>query len=100
MIVIALTIVLFFFSSLILPYIPTILASTLVLFLGIELMTEALWESTKTLLWCEWIVVLGTLVACTFVGFAPGFGIGIALAMVMHVGWSTLDSVSLPDYII
>ena len=96
MIVTALTVVLFFVSSRILPYVPTILASTLVLFLGIELLIEALWESTKTLLWCEWAVVMGTLVACTFVGFAPGFGIGIALAMIMHMGWSVLDSVISP----
>ncbi|KIJ65767.1 hypothetical protein HYDPIDRAFT_87501 [Hydnomerulius pinastri MD-312] len=91
-VVILLTIVLFFVSSLILPYIPTILASTLVLFLGIELMTEALFESIKSLLWCEYAVVLGTLLACTFVGFAPGFGIGLGLAMVMHFGWCVVDS--------
>ncbi|KIJ65787.1 hypothetical protein HYDPIDRAFT_87654 [Hydnomerulius pinastri MD-312] len=92
-VVILLTIVLFFVSSLILPYIPTILASTLVLFLGIELMAEALFESIKSLLWCEYAVVLGTLLACTFVGFAPGFGIGLGLAMIMHFGWSAIDSV-------
>ncbi|KIJ65790.1 hypothetical protein HYDPIDRAFT_27023 [Hydnomerulius pinastri MD-312] len=91
-VVILLTIVLFFVSSLILPYIPTILASTLVLFLGIELMAEALFESIKSLLWCEYAVVLGTLLACTFVGFAPGFGIGLGLAMIMHFGWSAIDS--------
>ncbi|KAF9237004.1 hypothetical protein BU15DRAFT_63510 [Melanogaster broomeanus] len=88
----SLTIVLFFVSSLILPYVPTILASTLVLFLGIELMTEALWESIKSLLWCEYVVVLGTLLACTFVGFAPGFGIGLGLAVVMHFAWCVIDS--------
>ncbi|KIJ65769.1 hypothetical protein HYDPIDRAFT_27003 [Hydnomerulius pinastri MD-312] len=91
-VVILLTIVLFFVSSLILPYIPTILASTLVLFLGIELMAEALFESMKSLLWCEYAVVLGTLLACTFVGFAPGFGIGLGLAMIMHFGWCVVDS--------
>lgn len=100
MIVIALTVVLFFVCSLILPYIPTILASTLVLFLGIELMIEALWDTTKTLLWCEWAIVMGTLVACTFLGFAPGFGVGIALAMILHLGWSTLDSVIRPTSLI
>ena len=91
MIVTALTVVLFFVSSCILPYVPTILASTLVLFLGIELMTEAMWSSAKSLLWCEWTVVMGTLLACTFVGFAPGFGIGIALALIMHLGWNIFD---------
>ncbi|KAF9814401.1 hypothetical protein IEO21_05135 [Rhodonia placenta] len=90
--VILLTIVLFLVSSLILPYIPTLLASALVLFLGIELMTEAVWESTKALLWCEWSIVIGTLLACTFLGFAPGFGVGIALAMVVHLGWGVFDS--------
>lgn len=100
MIVIALTVALFFVSSLILPYIPTVLASTLVLFLGIELMIEALWDITKTLLWCEWVVVMGMLVACTFIVFTPGFGVGIALAMILHLGWSAFDSVIHPASLI
>ncbi|KAF9237006.1 sulfate transporter family-domain-containing protein [Melanogaster broomeanus] len=91
-VVILLTIVLFFVSSRILPYVPTILASTLVLFVGIELMAEGLWESIKSLLWCEYAVVLGTLLACTFVGFAPGFGIGLGLAVVVHFAWCVIDS--------
>ena len=85
---------LFFVSSLILPYVPTILASTLVLFLGLELMIESLWESAKTLIWSEWGIVVGTLLACTFLGFAPGFGVGIALAILMYVILAAKDSVS------
>jgi SulP family sulfate permease len=53
MVVIILTFVLFLVSSLLLPFVPTLLASALVLFLGIELTLEAVWESAKTLLWCE-----------------------------------------------
>ena len=86
---------LFFFSSLILPYVPTILASTLVLFLGLELMIESLWESAKTLIWSEWGTVAGTLLACTFLGFAPGFGVGIALAILMYVMLAAKDTVSM-----
>jgi len=88
-----LTIVLFFFSSAILHYVPTIIAATLVLFLGIELMTEALWESAKKLTLYEWIVVFGTLLSCTFLGFAPGIAIGIGLAMILYVGLSVAGSV-------
>lgn len=85
---------LFFVSSLILPYVPTILASTLVLFLGLELMIESLWESAKTLIWSEWGIVVGTLLACTFLGFAPGFGVGIALAILVYVMLAAKDTVS------
>ncbi|KAJ7849763.1 hypothetical protein B0H13DRAFT_1644882 [Mycena leptocephala] len=92
MVVIILTFVLFLVSSLLLPFVPTLLASALVLFLGIELTLEAVWESAKTLLWCEWAVVMGTLFACCFLGFAQGFGVGVGLAVVVHVGWGTLDS--------
>jgi MFS superfamily sulfate permease-like transporter len=92
--VIVITIGLFFVSSFLLPYAPTILASTLVFFLGLELMTEALWESTKSMIWCEWFVVFGTFLACTFWGFAPGFGVGLALAAIMHIMLTAFDSVS------
>ncbi|KAJ7340708.1 hypothetical protein DFH08DRAFT_875060 [Mycena albidolilacea] len=92
MVVIILTFVLFLVSSLLLPFVPTLLASALVLFLGIELTSEAVWESAKTLLWCEWAVVMGTLFACSFLGFAQGFGVGVGIAVVVHVGWGTLDS--------
>ena len=96
-IVIILTGVLFFVSSLLLPYIPTILASAPVLFVAIELMIDALWDSAKVLIWCEWAVVLGTLLTCTFLGFAPGFGVGIGLAVLVQFGWSVYDSVSISD---
>lgn len=88
--------VLFVVSSYLLLYIPTILASGLVLFLGIELTLEAVWESTKDLIWTEWLVVMATLLACTFVGFAPGVGVGIAAAMVVYTGWGCWDLVRVP----
>ena len=68
----------------------------LVLFLGLELMIESLWESAKTLTWSEWATVVGTLLACTFLGFAPGFGVGIALAILMYVLLAAIDTVSTP----
>ena len=93
-IVILLTVALFFVSSSILPYVPTVLASTFVLFLGLELMIEALWESAKTLIWSKWGIVVGTFLACTFLGFAPGFGVGIALAILMYIMLAAEDTVS------
>lgn len=90
--------VLYFVSSYLLRYIPTILASGLVLFLGIELTLEAVWESAKDLIWTEWLVAMATLLACTFMGFAPGIGVGLAAAMVVYTGWGCWDMVcvSLP----
>ncbi|KAJ5047781.1 hypothetical protein J3E74DRAFT_295580 [Bipolaris maydis] len=60
-----LTLAFFFFSFRVLPYVPTIQASALVLFVGIELMLEALWDSTASLTSCEWTVVASTTIAST-----------------------------------
>lgn len=65
------------------------------LFLGSELVIESLWESAKTLIWEEWAIVLSTLVACTFLGFAPGIGVGIALAILVYVMLAARDTVSI-----
>ncbi|KAJ7347203.1 sulfate transporter family-domain-containing protein [Mycena albidolilacea] len=88
----ALTAALFLCSGLLLPYVPTILASALVLFLGIELFLEAIWEASKTLAWMEYIVVLATLGACTFLGFAEGFGVGIGAAAAVYLMYGVIDS--------
>lgn len=92
-IVTMLTCVLFFTSSLLLPYVPTVLASALVLFLGIELLLEAVWESAQTLVLLEWGVVMVTLFACTFLGFAEGFGVGIGTATAVYLVYGVVDSV-------
>ncbi|KAK2612805.1 hypothetical protein QQS21_001257 [Conoideocrella luteorostrata] len=86
------TVVLFFYSTHLLTYVPTIVASTLVLFLGLDLLIEALWTSALELLWSEWTVVLGTVLACTVIGFLPGFLIGLGLAILQHLGWELYDS--------
>ncbi|KAF7374161.1 Sulfate transporter [Mycena sanguinolenta] len=91
-IVSALTAVLIICSGLLLPYVPTILASALVLFLGIELFLEAIWEASKTLSWMEYAIVLATLTACTFLGFAEGFGVGIGAAAAVYLMYGVIDS--------
>lgn len=87
-----LTFVLFLTASLLLPYVPTVLASALVLFLGIELMLEAVWESAQSLILLEWCIVIGTLMSCTFIGFAEGFGVGIGAAAVVYLVFGVVDS--------
>lgn len=69
------------------------------LFLGIELTLEAVWESAKYLLWSEWLVVMTTLFACTFLGFAPGVGVDIGAAFVVYTGWGCFDLVSITSFI-
>lgn len=93
----ALTLVFFFVASRVLPYVPTVLASTLVLFLGIELTLEAVWQSAKTLACTEWLVMMVTLIACTFLGFAAGFGVGIGAATVLYLLLGAVDTVSQPQ---
>lgn len=88
------TLVFFFISFRVLPYVPTIQASALVLFVGIELMVEALWESTASLTCCEWTVVVSTTVACTLLGFAPGVGVGLAVVVVLQFCYHILDTVA------
>ncbi|KAL8813190.1 MAG: hypothetical protein Q9200_000457, partial [Gallowayella weberi] len=91
-IVTALMVAFFFVASKVLPYVPTVLASSLVLFLGIELTLEAVWESAKTSTVAEWLVMMTTLIACTFLGFAPGFGVGIGAATLLYALTGALDT--------
>ncbi|KAJ7612256.1 sulfate transporter family-domain-containing protein [Roridomyces roridus] len=91
-IVVLVTTGLFFSAGSLLPYVPTILASAMVLFLGIELFLEAAWEASKTLSAMEWAVVMATLIACTFLGFAEGFGVGIGAATVVYLAYGVIDS--------
>ncbi|KAL8654946.1 MAG: hypothetical protein Q9210_001189 [Variospora velana] len=91
-VVTCLTLGFLFISSIVLPYVPTVLASTLVLFLGIELIMEAVWESTKSLPLAEWVVVMTTLIACIFLGYAPGFGVGVAAAALIYLLFGVVDT--------
>ncbi|KAJ7681992.1 sulfate transporter family-domain-containing protein [Mycena polygramma] len=83
---------LFLTAGLMLPYVPTILASGMVLFLGIELFLGATWEACESLTGMEFFVVLATLAACTFIGFAEGFGVGIGAAAVVYLIYGVIDS--------
>ncbi|KAJ7788666.1 hypothetical protein B0H14DRAFT_3576160 [Mycena olivaceomarginata] len=83
------TAALFLCAGLFLLYVPTILASALVMFLGIELFLEAIWETSKTLAWMEYVIVLATLGTCTFLGFAEGFGVEIGAAAVVYLTYGS-----------
>ncbi len=78
------------------PYVPTILASNLVLFLGIELTLDAVWESAKVLQLTEWLVVMTTVIACTFLDYPTGFGVGIGAALVVYLFLGIRDTVGPP----
>ncbi|TFK33141.1 sulfate transporter family-domain-containing protein [Crucibulum laeve] len=92
MLVTIFTFVFLLLTGIILRYLPTITPACIVMYLGMELMFEVLWDSTKILLWSEWGVVTSTTVACVLLGFAPGFGVGIGVAMLAHFVWGILDS--------
>ena len=77
------TAVLFFVAPRLLPYFPTTLAAVMVLFLGMQLIIEAVWDSGKELMWNEWVIAMGTLLACSSLGFAPGIGIGLGIVAVL-----------------
>lgn len=79
--VLILTALFLVFSTLVLPYIPVLCAALMVFFIGIELMAEALvptWGSKSAL---EYLVIVGTMAACTGLGFAQGVGVGLAATL-------------------
>ncbi|KAI0572199.1 sulfate transporter [Pyrenophora tritici-repentis] len=86
------TLAFFFVSFRVLPYVPTIQASVLVLFVGIELTLKALWESSASLSCWEWTVVASTTLACTFLGFASGTGVGLAIVVVLQFCHHVFDT--------
>jgi MFS superfamily sulfate permease-like transporter len=88
------TIVLFFAAPRLLSYFPTVLAAVMVLFLGTQLLMEAVWESSKELMWNEWATAVATLIACNFLGFAPGVGIGLGTVAVVGFCLRLAESVS------
>ena len=90
----AVTFAFLFLASRVLPYVPTVLASTLILHIGIELVVEALWDSTEHLVWYEWTVVLGTTIGCSAAGFLPGIAIGLLVVIVVQFWHNLVDSVS------
>lgn len=89
----ALTGIAIFLAPYLFPYFPTVQAAVSVLFLGIELSLDAIWESSKTLVWHEWTAVVGTVLGCCFLGFAPGIGLGLFVLLVMEFYVLCIDSV-------
>jgi MFS superfamily sulfate permease-like transporter len=81
-------------SPMIFPYIPTILASLIVCYIGIDLTLEAIWQGARSYQWPEYLVVVGTVFASTILGFAMGLVIGLGIALVIHLGYHAMDSVS------
>ncbi|KAI5295216.1 hypothetical protein KEM52_002013 [Ascosphaera acerosa] len=87
------TLVTFFCAGRLLPYVPTIVAAVLVCFLGLDLVIESLVIPAKELLWSEWAIAFGTAMACTWIGFLEGFGIGVAAAIIQYCLWNFYDMV-------
>ncbi|KOS15563.1 sulfate transporter family protein [Malassezia pachydermatis] len=71
----------FVFSKLLLPYIPVVCAAVMVFFFGEELMAEALGPTWTKKSLLEYLVIVGTMIACTALGFAQGVGVGLAATL-------------------
>lgn len=72
---------------------PTVLAAALVMYIGLELVIESLWQPTSVMAWNEWITVAGTALGCTILGFAHGIGIGLAVAVFLSFLRGAITSV-------
>ncbi|KAI1333644.1 hypothetical protein F5Y15DRAFT_421628 [Xylariaceae sp. FL0016] len=83
---------LLFVQPAILPYVPTIAAGVLVCFIGFDLASEATFVAFRSLSGPEFVVVIGTLLSCTFIGFAIGLGVGLALTLLIHFGYGIIDT--------
>jgi MFS superfamily sulfate permease-like transporter len=58
-----------------------------------ELIVEALWVSSKSLIWSEWIIVASTTLGSSFVGFAPGIGVGLGIMILLQYWIHLKDTV-------
>ncbi|CAH1762526.1 8408_t:CDS:2 [Entrophospora sp. SA101] len=63
-------------------YIPTITVGTVIFYLGMEMVREALVDSWKIFNKLECLNVIATMVAMTFIGFVKGIFIGIAISYI------------------
>nr|CAG8445476.1 7215_t:CDS:2 [Entrophospora candida] len=63
-------------------YIPTITVGTVIFYLGMEMIREALVDSWKIFNKLECLNVIATMVAMTFIGFIKGIFIGIAISYI------------------
>lgn len=76
------TIIMLFVAHAVIPYVPTMLASTLVAYIGIDLALEAILDGFKKSKWPDYIVLLGTMLISIFLGFAIGLCAGLGLALI------------------
>lgn len=76
------TVVLLFVAHAIIPYVPTMLASTLVAYTDIDLALEAISDGFKTSKWPKYVVLLGTMLISVFLGFAIGLCAGLGMALI------------------
>lgn len=87
------SIVMLFVAHAIIPYVPTMLASTLVAYIGIDLALEAIWDGFKTSKWPDYVVLLGTMLISIFLGFAIGLCTGLGMALIcclLKRGWVSI----------
>lgn len=63
-----------------------------------ELITEALWVSSKRLIWSEWVTAASTTLASTFAGFAPGIGVGLGIMILLQYWDHLKDTVGHSAY--
>nr|CAG8503113.1 14474_t:CDS:2 [Entrophospora candida] len=67
---------------LLIKYIPTIAVSTIIFYLGLEMIREALVDSWNIFNKLEYLNIIATMGAMTFIGFVEGIYLGIAISYI------------------
>lgn len=69
----------------VLSYFPEPIIGGLLMFLGIELLTEWVYDTRKELPWSDWVIVIMILAVVGLFGFLQGVLVGVVAAIIMFV---------------
>jgi SulP family sulfate permease len=66
-------------------YFPRVVAGGILVFLGIELLKEWLWNTRREMPWIDYLIVITIVVVVEVFGFIVGFGVGVVASIIIFV---------------
>jgi SulP family sulfate permease len=61
--------------------VPKFIAAALLMFIGLSMLADWLWESRKRLVTADWLIILGIVAVTAILGILPAIGFGLMLAI-------------------